>query len=91
MTLSEILKARRYNLNLADLGALIVLSVEDYSMGGIATELGLSTAAITGLADKLVKADYIKRSPHASDRRIQMLAITEQGSARIHQIAGPSF
>jgi DNA-binding MarR family transcriptional regulator len=50
------------------------------TMTSHAESLGLSTAAITGLADTLEKRGYMKRIPDENgDRRKKILVLTEEG------------
>lgn len=50
--------------------------------GELARQLGLSTASVTGLIDRLEKAGYVERRPHPSDRRKLALAPTSHADAR---------
>jgi len=55
------------------------LKVSERTVSGLAELVGLTSGAITGIADKLIEAGYIERSRDNSDRRIVKLVITEQG------------
>ncbi|MEB3102739.1 MarR family winged helix-turn-helix transcriptional regulator [Ferviditalea candida] len=46
----------------------------------LASELGITTGGITGIADKMVKAGLIRRLKDELDRRVVYLHITELGS-----------
>lgn len=41
--------------------------------------LGVSPSTMTGLADRLERLGYIRRRPHASDRRVTELELTTKG------------
>ncbi len=59
---------------------LTYLAVEEcLSMSNIARMMGHSTAAATGMVDKLQELGYLKRYTAAADRRKIMVRITEQG------------
>ncbi len=60
---------------------LAYLSSEDYlTMSDIAKKMGHSTAAATGLVDRLEKLAYVERLHAAEDRRKIMVRITAKGS-----------
>lgn len=52
---------------------------ESLSMSSIARMMGHSTAAATGMVDKLQELGHLKRFTAAADRRKIMVRITEQG------------
>jgi len=61
---------------------------EVITMSGIAAKMGHTTAAATGLVDRLEKLGYVQRAHAADDRRKVMVRITRKGSnlvARIRQ------
>lgn len=61
---------------------------EVITMSGIAAKMGHTTAAATGLVDRLEKLGYVQRSHAMDDRRKVMVRITKKGSnlvARIRQ------
>src|SRR5512141_838099 len=45
----------------------------------IAGRLIISRATVTGLLDSLEKRGYVRRVPHASDRRMLLIELTESG------------
>lgn len=59
---------------------------ECLSMSNIAKMMGHSTAAATGLVDKLQDMDYLKRYTAAADRRKIMVRITDQGRELVQQM-----
>lgn len=59
---------------------------ECLSMSNIAKMMGHSTAAATGMIDKLQELGHLKRYAAASDRRKIMVRITEQGRALVAQM-----
>lgn len=59
---------------------------ECLSMSLVAKIMGHSTAAATGMIDKLQELGYLKRFIAASDRRKIMVRITEQGRNLVKQM-----
>ena len=59
---------------------------ESLSMSSIARMMGHSTAAATGMVDKLQELGHIKRFTAAADRRKIMVRITEQGRELVAQM-----
>lgn len=52
----------------------------------IAEALGITSAAVTGITDKLVAEDYVSRERAVNDRRVVIIAVTERGEAMIEQV-----
>lgn len=66
---------------------LAYLAEEDcLSMSNIAKMMGHSTAAATGMVDKLQELGHLKRYTAAADRRKIMVRITEQGRELVEQM-----
>ena len=61
---------------------------ECLSMSSIAKMMGHSTAAATGMIDKLQELGHLKRYTAAADRRKIMVRITEQGKELIARMRG---
>ncbi len=61
---------------------------ECLSMSNIARMMGHSTAAATGMVDKLQEMDYLKRFTAAADRRKIMVRITDKGHQLIERLRG---
>ena len=45
----------------------------------IAARLIISRATVTGLLDSLERRGYVQRQPHATDRRMLLIALTDSG------------
>lgn len=60
----------------AALRALDILAPGDLTAGTLAERLGLSTAATTGLVDRLERAGLAQRSPDPGDRRRVLISLT---------------
>ena len=68
------------NVSFPQFFLLAYLSSEDYlTMSDIAKKMGHSTAAATGLVDRLEKLGYVERVHAAEDRRKIMVRITNKG------------
>jgi DNA-binding MarR family transcriptional regulator len=68
------------NVSFPQFFLLTYLSSEDYlTMSDIAKKMGHSTAAATGLVDRLEKLSYVERVHAAEDRRKIMVCITSKG------------
>jgi len=70
----------RGNVSFPQFFLLAYLSSEEYlTMSDIAKKMGHSTAAATGLVDRLEKLGYVERVHAAEDRRKIMVRITSLG------------
>jgi DNA-binding MarR family transcriptional regulator len=68
------------NISFSQFFLLTYLSSEDYlTMSDIAKKMGHSTAAATGLVDRLEKLSYVERVHAVEDRRRIMVHITSKG------------
>jgi DNA-binding MarR family transcriptional regulator len=68
------------NISFPQFFLLTYLSSEEYlTMSDIAKKMGHSTAAATGLVDRLEKLAYVERIHAAEDRRKIMVRITSKG------------
>jgi DNA-binding MarR family transcriptional regulator len=68
------------NVSFPQFFLLTYLSSEEYlTMSDIAKKMGHSTAAATGLVDRLEKMAYVERSHASEDRRKIMVRITAKG------------
>ncbi len=68
------------NVSFPQFFLLTYLSCEEYlTMSDIAKKMGHSTAAATGLVDRLEKLSYVERIHAAEDRRKIMVRITSKG------------
>jgi len=61
---------------------------EVLTMSAIAQKMGHTTAAASGLVDRLENLGYVVRSSAREDRRKVMVCITEKGSALVRRIRG---
>jgi DNA-binding MarR family transcriptional regulator len=79
----------RGNLSFPQFFLLTYLSSEDYlTMSAIAKKMGHSTAAATGLVDRLEKLGFVERVHAAEDRRKIMVRITSGGVELVAKMRG---
>lgn len=75
------------NVSYAQFFLLGYLASEDYlTMTDISKKMGHSTAAATGLVDRLEKLGYVQRLHAADDRRKVMVQITKKGVDLVESI-----
>jgi DNA-binding MarR family transcriptional regulator len=55
-------------------------------VSGLATLVGLTSSALTGLTDQLLKEKYIKKERAESDRRVVEISLTDKGNTVIEKI-----
>ena len=75
--------ARRAGLSETELVTLEHLSRERIGPAEVARRLEVSTAAATGIVDRLVSRGHVERRPHAGDRRRTELVITDSGRGEV--------
>lgn len=61
------------------------------SMTEVSSHLGITKPAVTNLVDRLEKKKFLKRVPHAKDRRISLLEILPKGKKIITAIQEQSL
>jgi DNA-binding MarR family transcriptional regulator len=75
--------ADRIGLNATDLNCLNILSFSgEMTAGDLARETGLSTASITGVADRLEQAGYVRRERDPKDRRRVVIRLVLESALR---------
>ncbi len=75
------------NVSFPQFFLLTYLSSEEYlTMSDIAKKMGHSTAAATGLVDRLEKLCYVERVHAADDRRKIMVRITTKGTELVSKM-----
>ena len=73
--------AQRAGLSTSEVRTLEMLSRRPLGPAEIARRLDVSTAASSGIVDRLVAHGHAARTPHPSDRRRLVVEITESGMA----------
>lgn len=59
---------------------------EELTMSGLAERLGVSTAAVTSIVDKLEAEDLVHRSRSKTDRRQVFVQITTRGQEAVERV-----
>ncbi len=78
---------RRTTLSEVELGALELLTSRPSSPGELAKAFEVSTAASTGIVDRLEQRGHVERRPHPTDRRRTDVHLTDSGRRELdHQI-----
>jgi DNA-binding MarR family transcriptional regulator len=83
--------SRRAGLSETELVTLEHLSREQIGPAEVARRLEVSTAAATGIVDRLVSRGHVERRPHGLDRRRTELHITDSGRGEIIGHLMPMF
>ena len=66
-------------------------SGEPVSMTEISARLHVSKPAVTHLVDRLEKEKFLKRIPHAQDRRVSLLQILPRGRSVVQRTQGQAL
>ncbi|PKH38268.1 DNA-binding transcriptional regulator, MarR family [Nocardioides alpinus] len=83
--------SRRAGLSETELVTLEHLSREQIGPAEVARRLEVSTAAATGIVDRLVARGHVERRPHDLDRRRTDLHITDSGRGEVVGHLMPMF
>lgn len=83
--------ARRAGLSETEVLALQHLSRDPIGPAEVARRLDVSTAAATGIADRLESRGHVRREPHPVDRRRTVLTITDTGRREVADHLVPMF
>lgn len=75
--------ARRAGLSHNEIAVLDLLSERPLGPGEIARSLAVTSAAASGIIDRLVAHGHAERGPHPADRRRTVVSISESGRAEI--------
>jgi len=70
-----------------DLMAQLEKAPEGLTLGDLSRQMMVSNGNITGLVERLVESGHIVRVPHATDRRIAFVRLTEAGHAAFAEMA----
>ncbi len=76
------------NITMPQMKVLLLLSENGaLRVGVLAKHLNVSTPTITGIVDRLVREDLVKREDDPSDRRVVLNSLTGKGQAVMERLA----
>ena len=77
-------EAYKVNLTLSQIAILDILSRDKESnMSDLAHSMNVTTAAMTGIVDRLVRDGYVVRASDPRDRRVIKIKLTGKGAAAV--------
>ncbi len=87
--------SRDMGLNRTDMRALRFVIAqeaagEQVTAQALAAELGISTASVTKLLDRITRAGYLERRPHPTDRRSVVVRTTPRAHGDVRKQLGPT-
>jgi DNA-binding MarR family transcriptional regulator len=83
--------ARRADLTHTELTALEQLTRHAWGPGELARHLGVTSAAASGIVDRLVARGHVERQPHPDDRRRTQVVLTGSGRSEVLGHLMPMF
>lgn len=88
--------ANKYKMHSTDVRALICLldaerSNTSATPGWLGSQLGINSASVTALVDRMVKAGHVARERDSADRRRVLLQVTPSAVTLGESFFGPSF
>jgi DNA-binding MarR family transcriptional regulator len=83
--------ARRADLSRSELRALELLSGEELGPADLARHLEVTSAASSGIVDRLTARGHVVRRPHPTDGRRTAVSITDSGRAEVMGYLAPMF
>lgn len=83
--------ARRAGMSHHELTALELLARSEHGPSDLARHLGVTTAAASGIVDRLVARGHVERIPHPEDGRRTQVVMTESGRAEVVGNLQPMF
>jgi DNA-binding MarR family transcriptional regulator len=83
--------ARRAGMTHHELTALELLVRDVHGPSDLARHLGVTTAAASGIVDRLVARGHVERVPHPDDRRRTQVVMTDSGRAELVSHLLPMF
>ncbi len=74
-------------LSVSQLSIMVAIFEQGMTKAGeLSKIMGVSAPSITGIVDRLVRANYIKRTPDGKDRRAINLMLTKKGQAEVKNL-----
>lgn len=79
--------ARKNNLSMSQMGTLFRLRRQGSSgVSQIGSELGISSAAVSQMLERLVQQDLVVRSEAPTDRRTKVIDLTPKGRQMVDEV-----
>ena len=88
-TQQQFLTARKHKLNLSQAITILLLEEEFMTTNHINRKIGMTSAAMTGIIDKLESMRLVFRQRNKYDRRVINIGLTDRGREVSHDIANP--
>lgn len=83
--------ARKAGLSVSELHSLRHLMATPMGPVELAKALNITSAASSGVVDRLVARGHAERHPHAEDRRRTEVVVTESGRREVYALLAPMF
>ncbi|MFW5468938.1 MarR family winged helix-turn-helix transcriptional regulator [Knoellia sp. CPCC 206435] len=83
--------ARRAGLSVSELHSLRHLAASPMGPVELAKALGVTSAAASGVVDRLVARGHAERRPHSADGRRTEVVVTESGRREVFTLLAPMF
>jgi DNA-binding MarR family transcriptional regulator len=83
--------ARKAGLSVSELHSLRHLAASPMGPVELAKALGVTSAASSGVVDRLVARGHAERRPHAADGRRTEVVVTESGRREVFTMLAPMF
>lgn len=83
--------SRRTGLSEVELAALEHVGRGPLGPAALARQLDVTSAAATGIVDRLSRRGHLERVPDAADRRRTQLHLTDSATAEVQRHLGPMF
>lgn len=83
--------ARKADLSHTELTALEQLTRHPWGPGELARHLGVTSAAASGIVDRLVARGHVERRPHEADKRRTQVVLTDSGRTEVLGHLMPMF
>jgi DNA-binding MarR family transcriptional regulator len=80
--------AEKYGLTVMQLYTLCLIDADNsFPMNSLSSRLHCDASNVTGIVDRLLHQDYIKREENPKDRREKMITLTSKGAALCENIS----
>lgn len=83
-TIQKFRKAYELKLSVSQILTLLLLEQDDMTTSAISRDIGLSSAAMTGIIDKLEARRLVVRQRNKYDRRVITIELTPKGHDVVH-------